>query len=204
MLHSKMKAKQSGFTLLEMMIAIALLAALLSFGLPNFRDFVRNARMAAAANDLLADMNFARSEAIKRRVPVTLCKLNADGDDCDDDDDTPFRRWIVFVDDADAAAEDAADGDGTVDGGEAILRTSGISAEIDHATATGLFSTFIASGFIRPNVDNLQQVVFCDSRGNTVTSGGESAARAITITATGRAVLTRDIAIIENQLGGCP
>jgi len=108
MLHFKMKAKQSGFTLLEMLIAIALLAVLLSFGIPNFRDFVRNARMAAAANDLLADMNFARSEAIKRRVPVTLCKLNADGDDCDDDDDTPFRRWIVFVDDADAA-DDADD-----------------------------------------------------------------------------------------------
>jgi len=204
MLHCKMKAKQSGFTLLEMMIAISLLAVLLSFGIPNFRDFVRNARMAAAANDLLADMNFARSEAIKRRVPVTLCKLNADGDDCDDDDGTPFRRWIVFVDDADAAVDDTDDGDGTVDGGEAILRTSGIAAEIDHANATGLFSTFISSGFIRPNADNLQQVVFCDSRGNTVTSGGDSAARAITITATGRAVLTRDIAIIENQLGGCP
>ena len=53
MLHSKMKAKQGGFTLLEMMIAITLLAVLLSFGLPNFRDFVRNARMAAAANDLI-------------------------------------------------------------------------------------------------------------------------------------------------------
>lgn len=204
MLHSKMKAKQRGFTLLEMMVAIGLLAALLSFGLPNFRDFVRNARMAAAANDLLADMNLARSEAIKRRVPVTLCKLNADGDDCDDDDDTPFRRWIVYVDDADAAVDESADGDGVVDAGEAILRTSGIAAEIDDAVATGRLSTFISSGFILPNVDNLQQVVFCDSRGNTVTSGGDSAARAITITATGRAVLTRNITTIEDTLGGCP
>jgi type IV fimbrial biogenesis protein FimT len=203
MLHFKMKAKQSGFTLLELMIAIALLAVLLSFGIPNFRDFVRNARMAAAANDLLADMNFARSEAIKRRVPITLCKSD-DAATCDDSTTSEFRGWIVFVDDADAAADAAADGDATVDAGEAILRTSGIAAEIDDATATGLFSTFISSGFIRPDDDNLQRVVFCDSRGNTVTSGGDSAARAITITATGRAVLTRDIDIIENQLGGCP
>lgn len=204
MLHSKMKAKQRGFTLLEMIIAIALLAVLLGFGLPNFRDFIRNARMAAAANDLLADMNFARSEAIKRRVPVTLCKLNADGDDCDDDEDTPFRRWVVYVDDADAAVDDAADGDGVMDAGEEVLRTSGIAAEIDSAVGTGLLSTFISSGFIRPNASNLQQVVFCDSRGNTVTSGGDSAARAITITATGRAVLTRNIDTIETTLGGCP
>jgi len=204
MLHSKMKAQQHGFTLLEMMIAISLLAALLAFGLPNFRDFIRNARMAAAANDLLADMNLARSEAIKRRVPVTLCKLNVAGDDCDDDNDTPFRRWIVFVDDADAAVDAADDGDGAVDGGETVLRTSGIAPEIDDAAGTGRLSTFISSGFIRPNVDNLEQVVFCDSRGNTVASGGDSAARAITITATGRAVLTRNIATIENTLGGCP
>jgi type IV fimbrial biogenesis protein FimT len=204
MLHSKMKAQQRGFTLLEMMIAISLLAALLAFGLPNFRDFIRNARMAAAANDLLADMNLARSEAIKRRVPVTLCKSNSAGTACDTSTTSEFRRWIVFVDDADAAVDAADDGDGVVDGGETILRTSGIAPEIDDAAATGRSSTFISSGFIRPNLANLEQVVFCDSRGNTVTSGGDSAARAITITATGRAVLTRNIATIENTLGGCP
>ena len=203
MLHFKMKAKQGGFTLLEMMIAIAVLAALLSFGIPNFRDFIRNARMAAAANDVLADMNFARSEAIKRRVPVTLCKSNSDHDACDDDDDTPFRNWIVFVDDANPILDATDDGDGAVDGGELILRTGGISPEIDDAVATGLFSTFISSGFIQPGPDNLQNVIFCDARGNTVVAGGDSAARGVTISATGRAAVTRDPTIIQT-LGGCP
>jgi type IV fimbrial biogenesis protein FimT len=203
MLHFKMKAKQGGFTLLEMMIAIALLAALLSFGIPNFRDFIRNARMAAAANDVLADVNFARSESIKRRVPVTLCKSNADHDACDDDDDNPFRNWIVFVDDADATVDVTEDGDGVVDTGELILRTGGIAAEINDAVATGLFSTFISSGFVQPGADNLQNVVFCDVRGNAVVAGGNSAARAVTISATGRAAVTRDPAVIQT-LGGCP
>lgn len=203
MLHFKMKAEQRGFTLLEMMIAIALLAALLSFGIPNFRDFIRNARMAAAANDVLADMNFARSEAIKRRVAVTLCKSNSDHDACDDDDDTPFRNWIVFVDDANPAVDAADDGDGAVDTDEPILRTGGISPEIDEAVATGLFSTFISSGFIQPGSDNLQNVIFCDARGNTVVAAGHSAARGVTISATGRAAVTRDPTIIQS-FGGCP
>jgi type IV fimbrial biogenesis protein FimT len=198
-----MKARQSGFTLLELMITIALLAVLLSFGIPNFRDFIRNARMTAAANDVLADMNFARSEAIKRRVPVTLCKSNSDHDACDDDDDTPFRNWIVFVDDADPVLDVSDDGDGAVDAGELILRTGSIAPEIDDAFATGLFSTFISSGFIQPGPDNLQNVVFCDARRNTVVAGGNSAARGVTISATGRAVVTRNPTTIQT-LGGCP
>ena len=67
-----MKAKQSGFTLVELMFTITVLAVLLGIGVPNFRDFIRNSRMTAAANDLLADLNLARSEAVKRRVAVTL------------------------------------------------------------------------------------------------------------------------------------
>lgn len=203
MLHYKMKAKHGGFTLLEMMIAISLLAVLLSFGLPNFRDFIRNARLSAAANDVIADMNFARSEAIKRRVPVTLCKSD-DAATCDDSTTSEFRGWIVYVDDADAAVDASEDGDGAVDTGEVILRTGGIAPEIDDAIATGLASTFLSTGFVLPGGSNLSQVLFCDVRGNVVAAGGDSAARGLTISATGRAVVTRDPAIIEDQLGGCP
>ncbi len=97
-----MKAKQIGFTLLEMMFTIALLAVIVGIGVPNLRDFVRNSRMTSAANDIVTDFNLARSEAVKRRVAVTLCK-SQNLADCDADDDDPFNRWIVFVDDADPA-----------------------------------------------------------------------------------------------------
>ena len=50
MLSPAMKAKQPGFTLIEMMLAISVLAVLLAVGVPNFRDFVRNSRMTSAAN----------------------------------------------------------------------------------------------------------------------------------------------------------
>jgi type IV fimbrial biogenesis protein FimT len=218
MLFTTMKAKQSGFTLLEMMLAIALLAGLISIGIPNFRDFVRNARMAAAANDLLADMNLARSEAIKRRVPVTLCKSD-DGETCDDDDDTPFRGWIVFVDgtSADAVVDPLLDpsdpdyvidpaiaaGNAVVDDDEIVLRSGAIAPQIMSADAVGLYAVFASTGFVRQDTDALQRILFCDERGNVVGSGGNSAARGVAISATGRPVVARNIAQIDSIFGGC-
>jgi type IV fimbrial biogenesis protein FimT len=196
MLQNKMKAQtQAGFTLLELMMAIALLAVLLSIGIPNFRDFINNARMASAANDLLGDFNFARSEAIKRRLPVTLCKSD-DGATCDDDEDTQFRGWIVFIDDTTT--------NGIVDDDDEVLRGGGIAPEIASGTADGLFSIFLSTGFVRQDADTLRQVLFCDQRGNVVASGGDSAARGVQISATGRPVVTRNIAQITSTFGDCP
>ena len=72
-----MKAKSAGFTLLEIMLVIALLAILLGLGAPSFTEFMRNSRITGKANDLLAGLNLARTEAIKRHVPVTVCATPA-------------------------------------------------------------------------------------------------------------------------------
>jgi len=204
-----MKPKNSGFTLIELMFTIVVLAVLLGIGVPNFRDFIRNSRMTAAANDLLADLNLARSEAVKRRVAVTLCKSD-DGTTCDGDDATPFRRWIVFVDDANAATVDLAnDGDGTRIITELLLKDRSIAPAIDDATAEGLRLIYLRSGFPEVDADGLTRVLFCDDRGSAISVGGVSAARGITISATGRPAVTRDKTVIERAVtsggfGGCP
>lgn len=198
MLRPAMKAKQSGFTLVELMFTLVVLAILLGIGVPNFRDFVRNSRLTSAVNGLLADLNLARSEAVKRRVPVTLCKY--DGAACVDDA-SPFERWIVFVDDANPAAAVSTDGNGVVDGGEAILREHTVADSLN-APAVGHAAVYLPSGFPADAAD-LTQVVFCDDRGTAISVGGVSAARGLTISATGRAAVTRDKATIDG-LGGCP
>ena len=198
MLRRAMKAKQSGFTLVELMFTITVLAVLLGIGVPNFRDFIRNSRLTSAANDLLADLNLARSEAVKRRVPVTLCK--SDGAACVDDA-SPFRRWIVFVDDANPAVSVNTDGNGIRDAGEVILRDRTVSDTLN-APAAGHAAVYLPSGFPAVVAD-LTQVIFCDSRGTAISVGGVSAARGLTISATGRPAVTRDKATIDG-LGGCP
>ncbi len=208
MLHPDMKANNAGFTLLELMVAITVLALLLGIGVPGFRDFVRNSRMTAATNDIVTDFSIARSEAVKRRVPVTLCKsqnLTA----CETTG--VFRSWIMFVDDADPAIADATnDGDGEVDAGEVILRQRSIADTITvNTNADARRATFLPSGFPDATAaGNVTQFVLCDDRGNVTSVGGNSAARGVQILPTGRPVAVRDKAMITTLLtatsGSCP
>src|SRR5690606_966949 len=62
-----------GFTLMEMMLVIAVAALILGFGVPNLRSFILNARMTASANDILMAVHTARSEAIKRQRRTVVC-----------------------------------------------------------------------------------------------------------------------------------
>lgn len=200
-----MKAKQPGFTLIEMMLAISVLAVLLAVGVPNFRDFVRNSRMTSAANDVLSDFNLARSEAVKRRVPVTLCK-SQNGTSCDTDNTDPFESWIIFVDDANPAAASGNDGNGAVDTGETVLRQREIHDSLT-VTVNGRRMIYLPNGFpagYNPKAaETVTQFLLCDSLGNKISVGGVSAARGVTIAPTGRPTVTRDVAMITT-LGGCP
>jgi type IV fimbrial biogenesis protein FimT len=189
-----MKARHTGFTLIELMFTILALGVLLGVGVPNFVDFIRNSRMASATNDILSDFNLARSEAVKRRVPVTLCK-SQDGAACDGNATDPFESWIIFVDN---------DNDGVVDTGEVVLRQREIHDSLT-VTANGWELRYQPNGFpvSITTTEAVSQMVLCDSLGNKISIGGVSAARGITISATGRPAPTRDVAVIT-ALGGCP
>jgi type IV fimbrial biogenesis protein FimT len=71
--------QQQGFSLLELMVTLLVVGIVLGFGVPNFMEFQRNAAVTAAANDLVSAIYLARTEAVKRQVPVTLCARAALG-----------------------------------------------------------------------------------------------------------------------------
>jgi type IV fimbrial biogenesis protein FimT len=70
-----------GFTLLELLVVIALIAIVAAIATPSFRDAGLGSRLRAVTNNMLASIQLARSEAIKRNVAVTLCR-SADGSTC--------------------------------------------------------------------------------------------------------------------------
>jgi type IV fimbrial biogenesis protein FimT len=63
---------QQGFTLVELMIGVVLVAVLLGIGMPLFSDFVLNQRLRATSSDLRIALTLGRSEAIKRNTVVEL------------------------------------------------------------------------------------------------------------------------------------
>lgn len=61
-----------GFTLLELMFALAVLGILLGIGVPSFITLTQNNRVTTQTNDLVTALNLARSEAIRRGEPATV------------------------------------------------------------------------------------------------------------------------------------
>jgi len=72
-----------GFTLVELMVTIVVLAILVTAAFPSFIDLIRNNRLTTQANDFVASLRFARAEAVKRGVNVNVAALApaADGTD---------------------------------------------------------------------------------------------------------------------------
>ncbi|WP_051293547.1 GspH/FimT family pseudopilin [Pseudoduganella violaceinigra] len=64
--------RQSGFTLIEMMVTVGIILILASVGVPAMQDFITNQRIKSTTNDLFSSLLRARSEAIKRNADVKM------------------------------------------------------------------------------------------------------------------------------------
>ncbi|MGK0172810.1 MAG: type IV fimbrial biogenesis protein FimT, partial [Gammaproteobacteria bacterium] len=71
--------KQTGLTLIELLVTVAVAAILAALAVPSFNDFIKNERIVAEANDIVAALYLARTEALKRNRRVTVCP-SADAD----------------------------------------------------------------------------------------------------------------------------
>lgn len=97
----------AGFTLIELMVTLAVLAILTMVAVPSYQRLTTMNRMAAEMNDFSGSFHLARTEAIKHGVTVTMC-VSGDGANCTGGD--WHRGWIVFLDPgADQQVEDAAE-----------------------------------------------------------------------------------------------
>ncbi|MGC1547762.1 MAG: GspH/FimT family pseudopilin [Rhodanobacter sp.] len=67
--HSRIQ----GFTLIELVVTLVVLAILLAIALPSFTTAINNNHVASASNTLLADISYARTEAIDRGTDVSIC-----------------------------------------------------------------------------------------------------------------------------------
>lgn len=101
----------TGFTLVELMVVIAIVAILLTIAVPSFEYVTTSNRMSTEIDSLLADLQYARSEAMKQGQTVTVCP-SADGKRCDKSMSWK-SGWVVFSD---------GNGDGMVNEDDSVLR----------------------------------------------------------------------------------
>lgn len=90
--------RNAGFTLIELIVTMALAAIVLTIGVPTFRTAILNNTRLAQVNEFVGVLNLARSEAAKSGSRVVICR-STDSANCTVAD--PGRwdgGWIVFVD----------------------------------------------------------------------------------------------------------
>ncbi|MEO0974820.1 MAG: GspH/FimT family pseudopilin [Pseudomonadota bacterium] len=165
--------KQAGFTLVELLYAVGISVLVLSIGVPSFIDQVRSSRMYASTNSLLAALYVARSEAVKQRARVTVCRSNmADPPNCL----STGEGFAVFVNVDDDQSFDPGAGD------ELLRHDLWLRGNVT-VTADGLpdYVSYVSTGFTRAVGGGAQSgdLVFCDERGNV-------GARVLRLPATGR------------------
>jgi len=160
-----------GFSLIESMVVIGVIAILATLATPLFSDLIRNNRMRAQVGDLMGHLAQARTEALRAGARVTLCPGSASG--CSGS--TWENGWIGFID---------GNSNATLDSGETtILAASALAG--GNTLRSSTFATYVAFRHDGASVTTAgagQSGVFalCDSRG----FGGK--ARAVVISATGR------------------
>lgn len=133
-----------GFTLIELMITLVVAAILLSVGMPSLTELIRDNQTVSETNKLARDLNFTRSEAVQRGVPVTLCRGTIAG--CANN--AWEAGWIVFAD---------VNGNGAFNGADdTVLQVNeGLDANYT-LRAGGGFVTYLASGDLSSGADTFR------------------------------------------------
>ena len=92
---SPRQRRAAGFTLVELMITLAVAAVVLTLAIPSFTSMINTNRLAALSNDIGGSVQLGRMEAVRRGVRVVACP-STDGSTCVVAN--PVVGWILFTD----------------------------------------------------------------------------------------------------------
>jgi type IV fimbrial biogenesis protein FimT len=149
---SCLMTKSRGFTLIELMVVIGIVAILSTIAAPSFKWMIQKTTIASNVNTFLSDMRYARSESIRRGGGVVLCRSDDPeaavptcGTSASPGGNGWVSGWIIFHD---------LNDDGNIDTGEPLLRVQAPITSINSIVGSGTSTIlrFTATGrFPNPN-----------------------------------------------------
>lgn len=141
MLNRRELPRQRGFTLIELIVSIMVLAVILALGAPTFQTFIQNTRLRTTAEALLNGLQLARAEAVRRNTDVRFVLAND-------------LAWSIIAGDEVLQQRSAAEG------------SDGVTPTPTPTTATTV--TFNGMGRVKTNEDNTASLTRIAIQGGTV------------------------------------
>lgn len=174
---ARVPCRQHGFSLLELMITITVVAILLAIAVPSFRDVIRRNQVSSASNELLAGLAYARTEAIDRGQLVSICP-SSNGTSCTAGGQAYEPGWLVYTYPAGAASANKA-----YDATSTLLRVTGARAGVSIQSRGNTVITFGQQGQLRPGT--ALAFVTCARTGSSGTGESTSAAPGVGLNVNG-------------------
>lgn len=196
--------KETGFTIIELMMTVLVASIVLAVGMPSLKTFIQNGRITLVTNELVAAVNVARSNAIKQAAFACVCpsdNVNAATPACTASGNWEMG-WIAFTDTTGNCVDSS---NGVLlkvwDGSEYSPSQLAVRNSDPSITAQN-FIRFNSRGVTQLASGRSQRGVFsiCDERGVTSDPQGNSVARAVQLSVTGSVRSNR----IASQIDACP
>ena len=162
--------KDSGFTLGELMVTLAIVGIVMAFAIPSMQTFVKNERLTTQINTLVSHLAYARSLAVTRRQQVILCASD-NTTSCSVNDWA--KGWILFID---------VDNSSTLTAGDEILRVKQVLAGGNSLVSSPVISSIIYDNRGFAPFSGGRTFSLCDDRG----ASDPYYVKSITISNTGR------------------
>lgn len=178
-----------GFTLIELLVTIALVAILMTLAAPTFTTFQRNAELTSRMNTLLAVMNAARSEAMKRGTDTLVVPISGDW----------AQGMRVFVDKNNNYSYDTGTDILVYETTDVLPNYLSYSHSTGSPTAAATpYIRFNSLGYPKPISPDLRNFTFSLARNDTTGSEIYNQTRRLIVSITGRARICKPVSTADS------